>query len=350
MMRLSLISNRWNGIVSFVGIVLVFHCRIDLIRAVNSCNGICSSNSSNVVELLPDPYLMVSGKTCLEWQTKVSSSTKLSEGHCQGYQTSIGAACGCTTPIETKPSCHVCPFGYKWGTMISYADGSHETCEMALFYMSTSTDICEYYAEQYSQVCCHDSCPIISTCPTEDETNIIATTGQTCGDIMLQASLLHPNSKDCHELQSLVQDQCQCNNNLPEECTLCPNGTKPTWENGIILGKHNVPMTCREVQEQIQTLEHTTTNDCNEIHAEGIYYCGCDLSLTGCHLCGNGNRVPQSLRHTPIMDPNGHTITCAEYEAYLNTQSSTTKQCQESTLFQSKCCSTNTISHLRKHL
>ena len=358
MMTVSTLTHYFYYYHNLIVVLLFLHCIVCSTGRAIPCDGLClkNNNDDSDGELLPDPSLMVSGKTCAEWQKKASDAF-LPLSHCESFKATIGAACGCKDP--PKSVCNVCPHGYKWGSKITYDDGSEETCEGALFWMSTSSDICEYYAEQYSQVCCSsDTCTL---CPSSSsfsaDTQIKYQNNDlsfTCGDALLQASLLYEGSDDCIQLQSIVQDQCHCQPQQQQQqqrmmCTLCPNGKKPQWENGIIIGKHNSPMTCLEAQDKLISKIPADSNDCLEAHAEGIYYCGCDLSPSGCTLCTHNYRVPESLRHEKLIDPNGHTVTCAEYESFLNTQLPTSQQCHESKMFQSICCSNNNhISHLRK--
>lgn len=311
-------------------ILPTFSIAIELIN----CDGICLKNS-----FIPDPELMVSGKTCAQWDKHASK--KISTSHCDSFKSTMGAACGCNN--LPKPKCSVCPYGYDWGATIEYKNGSQEICENALFWMSISTSACEMYSEHFSRYCCLNSCRICHGNSFAPDSNIDNKNGLSlsCQDVSISATLLYEHSEECKAVQAKAAENCNCDGQ-EELCTLCPDGSYPTLENGVILEEDSPPMLCKDAYKDKEVnLIVASSDTCSKARAAGIYYCGCDLSSDKCSLCGNGERVNENSRDKEVVDHDGNKISCAEYESFLNTLEKTSEKCSKSSLLMSECCTEN---------
>lgn len=303
--------------------------RTSIASELVKCNGICMENN-----FIPEPNLLVSGKTCAQWD-KHASKTIL-ESHCDSFKSSLGAACGCNN--LPKPSCSVCPYGYNWGSTIEYRNGSQETCEYALFLMSISTEACDMYSEHFSRYCCSNSCKICHGNSFSPQSNIDNENGLSlsCQDISISSTLLYEYSEECKTVQAKAAKYCNCGGQK-EVCTLCPDGGYPPLENGFIPQDDSSPMSCKDAYKEVSLVD-VSSKECSRAQSDGTYYCGCGLSSERCSLCGDGKRVRNNLRDKEVVDHIGNKVSCAAYESYLNTLEKTSEKCSKLNLLMSECC------------
>lgn len=303
-----------------------------------SCEGICSGGLQ-----VPNPDRRVSTNTCSEWNEIAKESTAKHE--CDTFQAVTGAACGCEDP--PKSGCDVCPHGLKWGSKVYYEDDTEETCENAIFWMSSNPEGCEKYAEHVSRYCCFDSCSICHGGSFSSNELIEYENGSTmsCGNAALTASFLSAHSDDCIDIQSRAAKYCSCETQR-EKCTLCANGAPPPLKDAIIMGENSLTMSCSKAHHSAPYL-NARSESCPVVQANGVLYCGCELSNEGCSLCGDNKRVESDLRDNEIVS-GGIQMSCAELEAFLNTMDPASEKCEASLELRSECCELKSERLLRK--